>query len=267
MKILRLGHAMYSLTSDKNKNYVIDPFFDLNPGCPEKYNNEDFFNTIDAVFLTHGHFDHTSGLQKLIDSNPELLVVAQYELAMILLQKGIKNVFPLNLGGSIQLEDAVVTMVPAKHSSSYGETEGTPIYAGEAAGYVFEFSDGHTVYHSGDTALTYDIKLIQELYKPTIAILSSSGHFTMGPREAAYAIQNLLDVDYVIPSHTFPSKQTAASVETLDQLVGAFPIVEYMIDRDHELEALLADYDRTQVVILGYGEEHEFVFNSASTSN
>ncbi|MFS0576576.1 metal-dependent hydrolase [Sporosarcina sp. 179-K 3D1 HS] len=267
MKIVRLGHAMYLLKSNTNKNYLIDPFFDLNPGCPQQYNTAEFFKTVDTVFLTHGHFDHTSGLQKLIDSNPELLVVAPYELAMILLQKGIQNVFPLNLGGSIQLEDAVVTMVPAKHSSSYGETEGTPIYAGEAAGYVFEFTDGHTVYHSGDTALTYDIKLIQELYKPTIAILSSSGHFTMGQREAAYAIKNLLNVDFVIPSHTFPSKETAASVETLDQLVGAFPIVEFMIDRDQELEELLKDYDRTQVVVLGYGEEHEFILKPAHTPN
>lgn len=258
MKITRLGHAMYLLSSQTSKNYLLDPFFDLNPGCPPEFNTKEFFSTVDTVFLTHGHFDHTSGLQKMIDVNPQLLVVAPYELAMILLQKEIQNVFPLNLGGSIELEDVQVTMVPAKHSSSYGETEGPPIYAGEATGYVFEFTDGLTLYHSGDTALSYDIQLINEIYKPSIAILSSSGQFTMGPREAAYAVRNFLDVDFVIPSHTFPSKETATSTETYEQLLGAFPVVKFMVDRDREFEELLKDYDRTEVIVLGYGEQHEF---------
>lgn len=258
LKILRLGHAMYVLTSETNKRYLIDPFFDLNPGCPEEFNNESFFQSIDGVFLTHGHFDHTSGLQKILDSKPDILVVAQYELALILLQKGVKNVFPINLGGSVHLEDVQVTMVPARHTSSYGETVGTPIYAGESAGYIFDFKDSHTLYHSGDTAVTYDIKIIQDLYEPNIAILSSSGHFTMGPREAAYTVKNLLNVEYVIPSHTFPTKETAPAPEALENLMAAFPIIETMMDKDHDLEELLKNYPKTKVVVLGYGEEHEF---------
>ena len=54
-------------------------------------------NSIDAVFLTHGHFDHTSGLEKLLTINPKLLVIAQYELAFILMQKGIEKYIPINL--------------------------------------------------------------------------------------------------------------------------------------------------------------------------
>jgi L-ascorbate metabolism protein UlaG (beta-lactamase superfamily) len=258
MKVLRLGHAMYLLTSKGDKKFLIDPFFEMNPGCPEAFQSESFLKTIDGVLLTHGHFDHTSGLQKLKDVNPECLVVAQYELAMILMQKGFKHVFPVNFGGSIQLEDTTITMVQARHSSSYGETEGTPIYAGESAGYVIDFQDDHTLYHSGDTALMLDMKLIQDVYKPTIAILSASGQFTMGPKEAAYAVKNLLDVEFVIPSHTFPSKDTAASPQTLATLVGAFPVVENMIGRDHEFKAALGNETRTKVVILGYGEEVSF---------
>ena len=258
VKILRLGHAMYVFKSNNNKNYLIDPFFDLNPGCPKEFNDESFFQSIDGVFLTHGHFDHTSGLQKILSTNPDILVVAQYELALILLQQGIKNVYPINLGGSIQLEDVKVTMVPAKHSSSYKETEGTPIYAGEAAGYIFDFIDSHTLYHSGDTAVTYDIKIIQDLYKPNIAILSSSGQFTMGPQEAAYVVKNFLNVDYVIPSHTFPTKETAPAPEALENLLAAFPIIETMMDKDHDLEKLLKGYSKTKVVVLGFGEEREF---------
>lgn len=258
MKIQRLGHAMYLLKSKEGKSYLIDPFFNLNPGFPQELNNADFYQSIDCVFLTHGHFDHTSGLSKLVEHNPDIMIVAQYELALLLLQKGIKNVLPINLGGSVTLDDVTATMVPAKHTSSYQETEGTPIYAGEAAGYVFDFADDYTLYHTGDTALTLDMKLVQDVYQPDIAIISSSGHFTMGPKEAAYAIKNLLQVTYAIPSHTFPTEQTTTSPESLSQLLSAFPVVEYMIDKDKELKELLVDYPQTQVITLGYGEEREF---------
>src|SRR4051812_1103955 len=258
MKILRLGHAMYILESSAGKKYLIDPFFDLNPGFPPHLNQKNFYHSIDCVFLTHGHVDHTSGLSRLIEHKPNIMIVAQYELALILLQQGIRNVLPINLGGSVSFDDVTVTMVQAKHTSSYKETEGTPVYAGESAGYIFDFVNDYTLYHSGDTALMSDMKLIQDVYQPEIAILSSSGHFTMGPKEAAYAVQHLLNVKYVIPSHTFPTNKTAASPESLSQLLKAFPVVEYMMDKDNELKNLLQDYPQTEVIPLGYGEERDF---------
>lgn len=258
MKIQRLGHAMFVLKSKEGKNYLIDPFFDLNPGFPPYLDTAEFYQSFDCIFLTHGHFDHTSGLTKVTEHKPEIMIVAQYELALILLQQGIKNVLPINYGGSVNFDDVRITMVQAKHTSSYGETQGTPVYAGESAGYIFDFKDDYTLYHSGDTALMTDMKLIQDVYQPEIAILSSSGHFTMGPSEAAYAVNHLLDVKYVIPSHTFPSNETAASPESLTQLVQAFPVVEYMIDKDKELKELLKGNPKTTVVTIGYGEEREF---------
>ncbi|MCP1145023.1 metal-dependent hydrolase [Lysinibacillus endophyticus] len=258
MKILRLGHAMYVLTSKKGNRYLIDPFFDMNPGCPSEYQTEEFLSTIKGVLLTHGHFDHSSGLDKLRKANPDCLVLAQYELALILGKKGFNNVYPLNFGGSFDFDDMRATMVQARHSSSYGELEGMPIYAGESAGYVLEFTGDRTVYHSGDTMIMSDMKLIQDLYQPSIAILSSSGQFTMGPREAAYAVEKLLDVDYVIPSHTFPSEQSAISKDILNGLLQAFPVVGNMIEKDKELKDYLSNQTKTKVVVLGYGEEETF---------
>ncbi|WNS73704.1 metal-dependent hydrolase [Bacillus sp. DTU_2020_1000418_1_SI_GHA_SEK_038] len=262
MKIWRLGHAMYVLKSKSGKNYLIDPFFDLNPGFAKELDDESFYKSIDVVFLTHGHLDHSSGLSKLIQYKPDIMIVAQYDLAMILLQKGMKNVFPINFGGSASLDDVHVTMVQALHTSSYGETEGLPVYAGEAAGYIFDFKDDYTVYHSGDTGLMLDMKLIQDFYQPDIAILSSAGQLTMGPKEAAYAVQHLLDVKYVIPSHNFPTEKTATNLDSHTQLTKSFPIVGYMMSTGKELVELLKDYSKTEVIELSFGEEREFTKES-----
>jgi len=158
MKVLRLGHATYVLTSEEGNRYMIDPFLSINPGCPEKYTTPEFLSTMSAVFITHGHFDHTGSLDELIKQNPELPIVCQYDLGLILLQKGYKNVNLLNFGGSINFNDVRVSMVQAMHTSSYAETEGTPMYAGHPAGFIFNFNNDHTLYHSGDTTMMSDMR-------------------------------------------------------------------------------------------------------------
>jgi L-ascorbate metabolism protein UlaG (beta-lactamase superfamily) len=95
-------------------------------------------------------------------------------------------------------------MVHADHSC--GIQDGDEIvYGGEACGYVIEFATGLKIYHAGDTNVFGDMRIIRELYAPDIAMLPIGDHFTMGPREAAYAC-NLLQAKTVIPMHfgTFP---------------------------------------------------------------
>lgn len=149
-------------------------------------------------------------------------------------------------------------MVQAMHTSSYGETEGTPLYGGQPAGYVFDFHGDRTLYHSGDTTMMADMKIIQDFYKPSIAILSASGQFVMGPEEAAYVVKNLIDVEYVIPNHQFPNSETTPRPDVLEGMIQQFPVIETMMNKDEKLLHLLRDYDQTKVVLLGYGEEKEF---------
>jgi len=131
-------------------------------------------------------------------------VVAIYELATYVAGKGVASTIGMNLGGTVQLDDVAATMVEAKHSAGAQDERGTH-YVGVAAGFVLTVADGPVLYHAGDTAVFGDMKLIQELYRPEVAMLPIGGHFTMGPKEAALAAR-LLAPKVVLPLHfgTFP---------------------------------------------------------------
>ncbi len=70
---------------------------------------------------------------------------------------------------------------------------------------MIEFENGIKIYHAGDTNVFGDMAIIRDLYAPEIAMLPIGDHYTMGPREAAYAC-SLLKPNSVIPMHfgTFP---------------------------------------------------------------
>src|SRR5205807_8867214 len=118
--------------------------------------------------------------------------------------KGAKQISPMNKGGTQTVGDIKVTMVNAQHSCGIQEGDQI-IYGGEACGYVIHFDNGLKIYHAGDTNVFGDMQIIRELYAPDIAMLPIGDHYTMSPREAAYACK-LLKPKTVIPMHfgTFP---------------------------------------------------------------
>ena len=110
----------------------------------------------------------------------------------------------INPGGTLRALGLSITMVPAAHSSSV-EEDGRVVYLGVAAGYVVTFEDGLTIYFAGDTSIFGDMRLIGEMYRPTIAFLPIGDVYTMGPAQAAKACE-LLGIRQVVPMHygTFP---------------------------------------------------------------
>jgi len=199
-RITWLGHATVLVQSAKGTNILIDPFIQNNPKYPKDYSLP---ARIDYILLTHGHGDHISDVVPVAARHGST-VVAIYELADYVATKGVANTIGMNLGGTVQLNDVAVTMVEAKHSAGAQDDKGTH-YTGVAAGYVLTVADGPVLYHAGDTAVFGDMKLIQELYRPEVAMLPIGGHYTMGPREAALAVR-LLAPKMVLPLHfgTFP---------------------------------------------------------------
>jgi L-ascorbate metabolism protein UlaG (beta-lactamase superfamily) len=111
-----------------------------------------------------------------------------------------------NVGGVIPVGDSMVRFVPAMHSSDPG---GRPI------GFVVTFSDGRSLYHTGDTWIFGDMALIQELYHPDVILLNvGGGPFGSYPKTAALSIRKYFTPEAIVPMHfaTFPVLSTEADV-------------------------------------------------------
>ena len=192
-----LGHAAFRIDSPGGKRVYIDPFLTGNPKCPE---NELVPERVDAIFITHGHGDHYGDTVALA-GRFDCTVVAPVELADWLQGQGVESVRDPNKGGTVELDGVKVTLTHAQHSSS--TNDGT--YAGEPCGLVVELENGFKLYFAGDTNVCGDMALIAQIYAPDVAVLPIGGHYTMGPGEAAVALE-LLDAKRCVPCHygTFP---------------------------------------------------------------
>jgi L-ascorbate metabolism protein UlaG (beta-lactamase superfamily) len=200
VKITWLGHATFRIQTPKGKNILVDPWVMQNPACPEK---EKELKAVDVMLITHGHGDHIGDAVEIAKKHKPK-VVGIPELCGWLGKKGVENISMMNKGGTQQVADIKVTMVHADHSCGIQDGDEL-VYGGEACGYVIEFETGLKIYHAGDTNVFGDMKIVRDLYAPDIAMLPIGDHFTMGPREAAYAC-DLLKPKMVIPMHfaTFP---------------------------------------------------------------
>lgn len=210
-----LGHATFVMTSPGGKKILFDPWVTGNPTSPEAAKT---LGPIDLVLVTHGHGDHTTDVVPIARATGAQ-VVAPFELAAFFQRKGLQNVIGMNPGGTLNALGLAMTMVQAFHSSSI-EEDGKPVYAGAATGYVVKFENGTTIYYAGDTALFGDMRLIGEFYRPQIAFLPIGDFYTMGPEQAAKAVE-LLGVRQVVPMHygTFPA--LTGTPAKLRELVGS----------------------------------------------
>ncbi len=195
VKITWLGHAAFLI--EGSKTVLIDPFITGNPASPVK--PQDL--KPDVIAVTHGHGDHVGDTVEIAKAN-NCPVVCIHELSRILADAGAESV-GMNIGGTAVVNDVAFTMTPALHSADV-EAGGKIISAGCAAGFVVGL-DGVKIYHAGDTGVFYDMKLIGELYEPDVALLPVGDWYTMGPKEAAKAVE-LIKPKVVIPMHygTFP---------------------------------------------------------------
>ncbi len=209
------GHGTWGHRDPNGTTIIVDPWLG-GPTVPEALKTP---TRIDAILVTHGHFDHVADVESLARTHG-CPVIAKVELAGHFERQGAATI-GFNTGGTVEHGGIRYTMTQAVHSSSIDGPDGATSYVGEPAGFVITFSNGFRIYQSGDTAVFGDMALIGSIYQPDLAILSIGDFYTMGPLEAAHAVR-LLGVKDVVGGHwgTFPPLvgRPAALVEEIARL-------------------------------------------------
>ena len=197
-----LGHAAFEVTSPGGTTLLLDPFISGNPSTPDSLKNLSRYRPA-AILVTHSHDDHALDA-KTIAQRSGAKVISTYEWVNSL-RLPESQALGGNVGGTFTVGDVTVHLVPAMHSSE----------PGRPLGFVLEFKDGRTLYHTGDTWLFGDMALIQEFYHPNIILLGvGGGPYTQSPAMARKAIAKYFRPQVIVPMHygTFPGLATEADV-------------------------------------------------------
>lgn len=196
MKLKYLGHSAFYFEAEGIKA-LIDPFLEGNPLACAKPSD---FPALNYIFVTHGHGDHVGSAVEIARSC-NAIIICPTELAPFLAAQGAK-VEGMQIGGSFVFPFGKVKLTSALHGSTF-VVNGHAEYAGLACGFVIECG-GKKLYHAGDTALTYDMKLL-EVDNVDAALLPIGGYYTMGIDDAVRAA-GFVNAKVAIPMHynTFP---------------------------------------------------------------
>lgn len=189
MKITFLGHAALSIEIN-NITVLVDPFISGNPKASHIKIDQ---LKADYILLTHAHQDHILDAEA-IANRTGAKIVSNYEIVNHYAEKGIEG-HPMNHGGSWTFDFGVLKYVNAIHTSSFPDGS----YGGNPGGFVIE-GEHKNIYIAGDTALTFDMKLIAMQTKLDLAILPIGDNFTMGVQDALIASQ-FVECDKVLGYH------------------------------------------------------------------
>ncbi|MGH8314989.1 MAG: metal-dependent hydrolase [Steroidobacterales bacterium] len=204
IQVTCLGHATFLVESSGGTRIMIDPWLRQNPATPDVLKDPTRYR-LNAVLVTHSHFDHSGDAVEIAKSAKAPLISAYEWVNAQNLPDDLK--MGGNVGGSFKIGDVTVHLVPAMHSSEP---------SGRALGFVLSFADGRSLYHTGDTWIFGDMALIEELYHPNIILLGvGGGPYGEDPATAKLAIDKYFKPDVIVPMHygTFPALAQQAQVD------------------------------------------------------
>lgn len=189
MKITFYGHACLGIQID-DINILVDPFITGNEKAAHIDINE---LKADYIMVTHAHQDHILDVEA-IAKRTGAIIISNYEIVTHFGKIGLEG-HPMNHGGQWDFEFGNVKYVNAIHTSSF--PDGT--YGGQPGGFIIE-SEHKNIYIAGDTALTFDMKLIPMQTKLDLAILPIGDNFTMGINDAILA-SDFVECDKILGCH------------------------------------------------------------------
>ncbi len=211
-KIRFFGVAAYEIITSRGQRILMDPFIDENPASPIKSESLD---RVDLIIVSHAPFDHFGDTEK-IARRTGAPVICGGELKAYMMAKGIpeSQLRATTWGICVEVAGIRVQPVECHHWSQIRMPDGT-FASGVPMSFVVYADPGVRFYHYGDTAIFSDLKLIAELYQPTIgcigianapeilARVSGPGQVVsaeMSPREGALAAE-WLKLKTVLPCH------------------------------------------------------------------
>lgn len=193
MKVTFLGHSAL-LVEYKDFKALIDPFL---KGNPQYKPNKSHTKNITHIFITHGHGDHIGDAVDIALENKAMIISNAEICNIIKMEHPELETHAMHIGGRFEFSFGKVKMTPAVHGSSYFK-DGHFYDAGNPGGFVIEI-DEKSLYHAGDTGLTYDMKLL-EIEEIDLAFLPIGGNYTMDIIDAVRAV-HFIKPKITVPMH------------------------------------------------------------------
>jgi L-ascorbate metabolism protein UlaG (beta-lactamase superfamily) len=165
-----LGIAAFEITNEQGQVILIDPCLSDNPASPMQVED---LERVDLVLVTHLAIDHL-GDAAAISQKFQCPVVCGPEVAIFLTQQGADSGLMRTLpwGGQSNPRGIRVRAVECRHTSFRRAPNGEYL-SGQPLGFIVYPDPGVRIYHSGDSAIFSDLKLIGELYKPNIGLIAA----------------------------------------------------------------------------------------------
>jgi L-ascorbate metabolism protein UlaG (beta-lactamase superfamily) len=212
-KVHWYGQAAFRIETASGGVILIDPWLKV-PTNPDK-ESIDKLGRVDYILVTHGHWDHIGDAVEIGKKTGAVLVAPyglQYNMKSVLGYPEAQATAPTggNVGGTMDLPKAGarVTFVNAVHGSELvppmykpsGPGLPSALSSGNPVGYVLQVDGGPTIYHTGDTDVFTDMKLIADFFKVDLMLAVIGGHFAMDPSRAALAVE-WVNPKQVVPMH------------------------------------------------------------------
>lgn len=208
-----LGTAAFEIITANGKRLLIDPFLNENKVSPIKVDDLDH---LDLLLVTHAAYDHLGDTELIMRRFPDLKLICGADVRGYLMHQGIDGERLRAIPWGMMIEEAGVRVRPVQSCHwSYIQTKDGLSFSSIPLGFIIYADEDYGVYHSGDTTIFSDLKLIGELYKPKVGLINvgvpedhkGAAHGVpeyltgeMDAKEAAMAT-HWLGLDYVIPCH------------------------------------------------------------------